>query len=107
MDIDYLDQLSPKEAQFLDNVFREELNAYFKKDNSKNFVKSKRGKRARYHNNNARNRCAFGIARATGLLDEEYKMPETSEREGVREDAYIARIDRKARREKKKLLKPS
>lgn len=83
---------------------REELNAYFKKNNKENFVKTKRGKRERYGNNNARNRCAFGVARATGLLDEMYKAPENSERVGLREDAHIAVIDRKRRRAKKKAI---
>jgi hypothetical protein len=96
MDIDYIDKLSDEELKWLNKFMDEELNASFK-NNKKDLVTDPEEKRAIYNKNNARNRCVFGIAKATGTLDykENAHDIESVANPQVYEDLLIEEIDRK------------
>lgn len=101
MDIDYLDKLSDEELKWLNKVIDEELNASFK-NNSKDITKDPEKKREIYNKNNARNRCLYGIARATGHLEYKDIFSEDNDvvnNPGLYEDAIIEQIDSKKRKE--------
>lgn len=71
MDVDYLEQLSEKEKDWL-NDFNEEYygaNLDFKNLKKNRFHKTKKDKKACTDRNNARNRCIYGLAKAGGKLE--------------------------------------
>lgn len=79
LDQDYISQLSEEEKQFLSD-FNEEYygaNLDFKNLENNRFHKTKEEKKACTDRNNARNRCIYGIAKATNrVLDVENPIPE-------------------------------
>lgn len=64
-DIDYIDQLSEKEKEWLSSFMEEDLGARFQ-HNGKKIYRRKSDARKSYTRNNARNRDQYGIAKATG-----------------------------------------
>ena len=80
IDYDYLDKLSTKELEWLNQFTTEFVAADFrcpvcklsdcidKKHRRKHIHKSKKGRRSCYHNNNARNRCIMTREKASGQL---------------------------------------
>lgn len=67
LDYDYLDKLSDKDKEWLNNFTEEYLGANFKHPGKK-MHKRKREQRELYNNNNARNRCAYGTSKVTGSV---------------------------------------
>lgn len=68
LEVDYLDQLSEKDKDFL-NKFNEEFVLSNFKHPGKVLDDSQEAKRASYNANNARNRCIYTKAKVTGLLN--------------------------------------
>lgn len=66
-DIDYTDQLNPKEKEFLSAFMEEKLGARFN-HSGKKLHKSKSSKREIYKENNARQRDTYAQGRATGRI---------------------------------------
>jgi hypothetical protein len=64
LDIDYLDQLSPTEKEFLNRFLEETVIANFKHKGEQIYDDP----REFYGANNARNRCQFTKAKAMGML---------------------------------------
>lgn len=98
LDIDYLNQLSPKEKEWLNKFMEEHLNASFK-NNKTDLTKTKEQKKKIYNQNNARNRDLYAISKANGLLQLESSA---SKREiinthssgyNLTEDTLIDKID--------------
>lgn len=97
-DIDYINQLNDEEKAWLNKFMNEELNASFK-NNGTDLNKTKEEKRKAYANNNSRNRCLYGITKASGLMQNE-DVPITDNSNDITnyeltEDAMIASIDKK------------
>jgi len=67
LDYDYLDQLSPKELDWLNRFTEENLGANFNHAGPK-FTKTKKKKREIYNENNARNRCLYGKLKSQGRI---------------------------------------
>lgn len=68
IDYDYLDKLSDKEKAWL-NSFTEEYVGANMKHKGKKFHKTKAMKKDCYDRNNARNRCIYTKAKASGQID--------------------------------------
>jgi hypothetical protein len=84
IDYDYLDKLNDKEKRFLNKFTEETVNASFKP--SGNIIKSKRGKRKIYNENNARNRDILTRKKITAsleYLDDDTKTYTTDKTEQV------------------------
>jgi hypothetical protein len=67
LDIDYLDQLSDKEKQFLHSFLEEYLGGNFQ-HSGKQLIKSKKKMRELWRENNSRNRDLYGLSKARGAL---------------------------------------
>lgn len=96
LDMDYLHKLSEKEKAWLNKFVDEELNASFKNDKS-DLNKAKKQKKRIFNQNNARNRCLYGVTKINGLLmDESYiKEEKNASNPNTLEDALIEYIDTK------------
>lgn len=100
LDIDYLDQLSDEEKEWLNKFMDESLNASFKND-GRDKIQDKDSKRKVYSENNARNRDLYSIAKASGLvsdaIDDNRPHPQNShsDKYNLTEDAMIAELDKK------------
>lgn len=95
-DIDYVDQLTEDEKAWLNKFIDEELNASFKND-ERDLTQDPEKKREIYANNNARNRCLYGITKASNLVSDEIR-PENDTKVSnynLYEDAVIAELDKK------------
>lgn len=107
-DIDYVDKLSDEptiempdgsiisEKAWMNKFMDEELNASFKND-SRDITQDSENKKRIYGNNNARNRCMYGIAKASNLVFDDSR-PENDNKidnPDLFEDAMIASIDEK------------
>lgn len=111
LEIDYLDQLSEKDKDWL-NRFNEEFVIANYQHKGKKIDKSKKARKASYDRNNARNRCTYTKAKVTGLLNntptEEYLTAaiDNKHRKTVSnmEDVLIETIDMKARLKRRKKL---
>lgn len=79
LDYDYLDQLSPKELDWLNRFTEEHLNGNFEHKGTK-LVKGKKKRREIWRENNSRNRCIQSSKRATGFLQLTDKPTELVER---------------------------
>lgn len=66
IDYDYLHKLSPQELDWLDRFTAEYVGADFRHE--KKLHKTQKARRDCYHRNNARNRCIFTTAKASGRL---------------------------------------
>ena len=98
MDQDYIHLLSDKEKQWLSNFMEEELGANFH-HKGKKLNKTKADKRRCYGNNNARNRCLYSIAKATGYLSEFDPGEIDKKQKGAErcvEDNLIDELDKKS-----------
>jgi hypothetical protein len=67
LDMDYIDQLSPAEKDWLNRFLEESVITNFK-HRGKPIYKTKKKRREFYNSNNARNRCMFTKAKAMGTL---------------------------------------
>jgi hypothetical protein len=65
IDYDYIDKLSDEEKDWLNRFTTEYINASFKHEGKK-IMKTKEKKRKAYKANNARNRCIWTKAKASG-----------------------------------------
>lgn len=93
-DCDYLDKLSDKEKEWLNNFNEEYINANMN-HKGKKLHKSKKQKKDCYDRNNSRNRCLLTIKRATGMCtDLEEAKVENKTLENT-EDFLIKVIDEK------------
>lgn len=68
LDIDYVDALTDKEKQFLNDFMGEYVNASIPKDKKKRIHKTKKDVKSIYDKNNARNRCIYSRSKASGSL---------------------------------------
>lgn len=66
-DMDYIDQLSEKDKDYLNRFMEEWANANFNHEGKK-LDKTKKAKNDSYNRNNARNRCILTKAKASGKL---------------------------------------
>ena len=66
-DIDYAEQLSEKDKDYLSSFMEEKLGARFNHDGKKHH-KTKSSKRGIYNENNARQRDTYSLGRATGKM---------------------------------------
>lgn len=69
LDYDYIDKLSPEEKDWLAAFNSEYANNDFKHGFDPVIRKTKKNKKKSGDANNARNRCAYGISKATTLLN--------------------------------------
>lgn len=71
-DLDYIDQLSPEEKNWMSRFMEEYLGARVKHSGKKvhKDLRTKAGRKRLYDANNARNRDMYSLARATGLLND-------------------------------------
>lgn len=79
-DFDYLNQLTDKEKEWLNN-FSEEYNGADFRHNGKTLHKTKKLKSDCYNRNNARNRCVYGKAKAQGQVFD-YALPDEQTYDG-------------------------
>jgi hypothetical protein len=91
IDQDYINSLSDKDKEWLNNFMQEYVIADFR-HKGKVLHKNKGQKRECYRRNNARNRCVYGLAMARGDVMDEGKNETAID--GV-EDAVIDMIDSK------------
>src|ERR1700675_796652 len=100
IDQDYIDKLSEKEKQWLNNFMEESVGANFNHEGKKHY-KTKAEKRKIYTENNARNRDIMSRVSAIGMLDaytkatEDYLESEEAQSVSDIEDALIEHIDSK------------
>lgn len=76
IDFDYVDKLTEDEKEWLNNFNEEYLGGNFQ-HSGKQLHKTKAAKRDCYNRNNARNRCAYSIAKARGKVTDEEGRPDT------------------------------
>lgn len=96
LDMDYIDDLNEEEKAWLNKFMDEELNAHFKND-ERDITQSKEEKKEIYGKNNARNRCIYGIAKASNMVVDDVR-PENDMKitdSGLFEDYMIDQIDKK------------
>lgn len=93
LDNDYLEKLSDKEKEWLNNFNEEYVGANFRHP-GKVLHKTKKGKRNCYSRNNSRNRCIYGLAKARNEVIDSAKDLEEKPSENY-EDALIEYIDNK------------
>lgn len=91
IDYDYIDQLSDKEKEFLNNFTEEEIHANMK-HKGELLNTTKEAQKACYDRNNARNRCLLTKVKARNMLVE---LEEAKEEVNNIEDELIAKIDSK------------
>ena len=96
MDIDYLNQLSKGEKDWL-HKFEEEFNGASLdfKNLENNLHNTKDLKKACTDQKNSRNRCMYSIAKASGLVSDVNENDHKPNNPALSEDAIIAEIDRK------------
>lgn len=101
-DIDYADQLSAEEKDWLSRFQEEDLGANFKhKDGGEVIYKEHKDRLKSYNRNNARNRDIYGLKKAAGMITDVdpkraiEQRQEASYDDGSYEDALIAEIDAK------------
>ena len=100
IDHDYIDKLSPKEKDWLNRFNEEWVNANFKHA-GKRIMTSKDDERASYSRNNARNRCIWTKAKASGssVQVEDLKDYQVYHGHGMsEEDKLIEMIDQAKKR---------
>lgn len=99
LDIDYVDQLSEDEKEWLNEFLEEYVGADLDFRNLKNNLhRTKRLKKDCTDRNNARNRDMFGFAKANGLLVSDEQLQDhhlNLENPSLSEDAMIAYVDNK------------
>ena len=102
IDIDYVDQLSEEEKQWLNKFMEEYNNASLDYKNLENNLhNTPELKKDCTDRNNARNRCIYSIKKATNMVKDDLKGENDvriSNPELI-EDAIIAEIDRKKNEE--------
>jgi hypothetical protein len=93
-DYDYINQLSEKEKQWLNDFTEEDLGARLN-HKGKKINRTKERKRGCYNRNNARNRDIYAISKATGTLDswEDYKAENVDNSTYDIEADIIERLD--------------
>lgn len=103
MDMDYIDQLSESEKNWLNKFMKEELNASLspREDRRKDFNKTLKDRKRIWKNNNARNSCAYTITDSNTRLDyigERVLDGEPDIDKNELEDRLIAVIDKRLRK---------
>lgn len=97
IDYDYLHKLDPEQLKWLNQFTEEELNANLK---DAKFNKKQKDRNRVYQNNNRRNHCIYGKAKAAGRMSEVILDYNDYDKSVNEEDEMIKRLDPKKRKKK-------